>query len=206
MEALESGTYWGSAGRNKLRPLQSGRQDTWERIDAMIIFINGAFGVGKTTVAEMLVKAIPNSMLFDAENVGYFLRHLLQGIEWTEDFQDLAMWRPLVVTTARLLRKTYGRTLIMPMTIWYRPYFDEVIGGLREFEPQLYHFCLTARRDTIIQRLQRRDNSSQALAWCIERVERCAEAFQSPTFAQQIETDEKTPQEIVNEILKSILC
>ena len=25
----------------------------------MIIFINGPFGVGKTTVAEMLVKAIP---------------------------------------------------------------------------------------------------------------------------------------------------
>jgi broad-specificity NMP kinase len=27
----------------------------------MIIFINGAFGVGKTTVAELLVSRLPNS-------------------------------------------------------------------------------------------------------------------------------------------------
>ena len=28
----------------------------------MIILINGSFGVGKTTVAELLVKRIPNSL------------------------------------------------------------------------------------------------------------------------------------------------
>ncbi len=33
----------------------------------MIIFINGAFGVGKTTIAENLVSRIPNSLLFDPE-------------------------------------------------------------------------------------------------------------------------------------------
>jgi deoxyadenosine/deoxycytidine kinase len=31
----------------------------------MILFINGSFRVGKTTVAEMLVKRISNSLLFD---------------------------------------------------------------------------------------------------------------------------------------------
>src|SRR6266568_4231951 len=110
----------------------------------MILLINGAFGVGKTTVAEQLMKHLPNSLLFDTEEVGFFLRNIVRPIEKFEDFQDLSMWRRLTITTAQLLRQTYGRTLIMPMTIWYRHYFDEVIAGLRQFEPDLLHFCLTA--------------------------------------------------------------
>jgi dephospho-CoA kinase len=42
----------------------------------MIIFINGSFGVGKTTVAEMLVKRISNSLLFDP--VVHALQHLVR--------------------------------------------------------------------------------------------------------------------------------
>ncbi len=170
----------------------------------MIIFINGPFGAGKTTVAKMLVKAIPNSMLFDAEDVGYFLRHILNDVERTYDFQDLAMWRPLVVTTTRLLLETYQRPLIMPMTIWYRPYFDEVIGGLRQFEPQFHHFCLTAHKETLIARIQQRGTSPESFKWCMERNEQAIKAFQSPVFAQQINTEEMTPQEIVDEVLSKV--
>ena len=170
----------------------------------MIIFINGPFGVGKTTVAKMLVKAIPNSMLFDAEDVGYFLRHVVKDVEQTSDFQDLAMWRPLVVTTTSMLCETYGRTLIMPMTIWYRPYFIEVIGGIRQFETDLHHFCLTASKETLITRLQKRDTSPKSFAWCMERNERAIEAFQLPVFAKQIVTDVITPEEIVNIIVDDL--
>ena len=170
----------------------------------MIIFINGPFGVGKTTVAKMLVKAIPNSMLFDAEDVGYFLRHVVKDVEQTEDFQDLAMWRPLVVTTTSMLLETYGRTLIMPMTIWYRPYFDQVIGGIRQFEPNLHHFCLTASKETLIARIQKRGTSPESFAWCMGRNEQAIESFQSSVFTQHIETDKITPDKILNVILHGI--
>ena len=43
----------------------------------MIVFINGPFGVGKTTVAERLVGRLPGSLLFDAELVGSFLRRIV---------------------------------------------------------------------------------------------------------------------------------
>jgi deoxyadenosine/deoxycytidine kinase len=36
--------------------------------------INGAFGSGKTTTAQMLKPLIPNSMIYDPEEVGYMLR------------------------------------------------------------------------------------------------------------------------------------
>ena len=134
----------------------------------MIVFIYGAFGVGKTTVAERLAERIPNSLLFDAETVGYFLNTVIAPVEHPHDFQDLPIWRTLTVTTARWLQGRYGRTLIMPMTIWHTDYFDEVIGGLRAFEPALQHFCLTATEQTLLERLRGRGDRPETLAWCLE--------------------------------------
>jgi chloramphenicol 3-O-phosphotransferase len=173
----------------------------------MIIFINGAFGAGKTTVAEMLVELIPNSLLYDPEEVGYCLRNIVHPIVQFDDFQDLPPWRPLVVETARHLLKTYKRTLIVPMTLWNRDYFLEIMDGLRTFEPQLFHFCLTATESTLLKRIQNRPSSPQAYAWGCERIERCVSAFQDDMFAVQLSTDDRTPEELVAEILAHVvLC
>ncbi len=170
----------------------------------MIIFINGAFGAGKTTVAEMLVERIPNSLLYDPEEVGYCLRNIVRPIVQFDDFQDLPPWRPLVVETARHLLKTYMRTLIMPMTLWNTAYFVEIMDGLRQFEPHLFHFCLTATNATLLKRLQDRASSPQAYAWCCERIERCVTAFQDDKFAVQLTTDDRVPEELVAEILAHV--
>ncbi len=170
----------------------------------MIIFINGSFGVGKTTVAELLVQRLPNSLLYDPEEVGYFLSKIVHPIDHFDDFQDLFMWRTLVVTTAKLLKETYRRTLIMPMTIWHRPYFDEVMSGLRSIEPDLLHVCLTASAETLYNRVAQREHTPEARTWIHERIECCVVAFQGPEFAVHIDAEHNTPEEIVQEILVSI--
>ncbi|HLJ32393.1 MAG TPA: AAA family ATPase [Ktedonobacteraceae bacterium] len=170
----------------------------------MIVFINGAFGAGKTTVAELLNQRIPNSLLYDPEVVGMGLRYILQPITTFNDFQDLPPWRPLVVETARHLLKTYGRTLIVPMTLWNKAYFLEITDGLRTFEPHLFHFCLTATEATLRKRLQERPSSPQAYAWACERIERCVTAFEDEMFAVQLSTDTRTPEELVVEILSQV--
>ncbi len=147
-------------------------------------------------------RAYHSSLLFDAEEVGYFLRNIVGPIETFDDFQDIPLWRTLTITTTKMLRDTYKRTMIMPMTIWYEPYFDEIMTRLHEFEPELLHFCLTANKETLLKRLQSRPHSPEAYAWCCERIDRCVTAFQSPKFTVQIETDEKTPEELVEEILR----
>lgn len=167
----------------------------------MIIFINGAFGVGKTTLAELLVERVENSLLFDAEEVGICLSHIVQPIVAFDDFQDLPMWRTLTIETAKQLKQTYRCTLIMPMTIWHRPYFEEVMAGLRQHEDQLYHFCLTASAETIAARLHQRNYLPATHAFCYEHIEPCVAAFKSPLFAVQLDAEAKTPEELAEEIL-----
>ncbi|MFF3150967.1 ATP/GTP-binding protein, partial [Streptomyces sp. NPDC057927] len=56
----------------------------------MIVWINGAFGAGKTSTARELIDLIPNSTLFDPEVIGGELAHLLPAKRLAEvgDFQD----------------------------------------------------------------------------------------------------------------------
>jgi adenylate kinase family enzyme len=172
----------------------------------MIILVNGSFGVGKSTVAELLVNRIPNSLLYDPEIVGACLSTIVRSIQQFEDFQDLPMWRTLTITTAQLLKQTYVRTLVVPMTIWYEPYFHEIISGLKQFEPDLFHFCLTAPMQTIFERLEgrRSEHTQEAYSWICQRVEGCVDAFNSPIFAVHIGTDGKVPDVIASEILSNL--
>ena len=100
----------------------------------MIIMINGAFGVGKTTTAEALHAKIPNSMIFDPEIIGGMLRyvipHQIQQVEATTgDFQDFVLWKELTVETAKRLTRHYNMHLIVPMTIRELPYFEYITTG-----------------------------------------------------------------------------
>ena len=74
----------------------------------VIIWLNGAFGAGKTTLAEELRRRIPEAVVYNPEDVGLMLW------EWmppNEDFQDLPSWRELVVATALSLRRHHADTL-----------------------------------------------------------------------------------------------
>ena len=106
----------------------------------MIIFINGPFGVGKTTTARLLVERIPDAMFYDPKDVGAFVRRLVKDVEQAYDYQDHLLWRVLAVEVARLLRETYRRHLVVPMTISRRDYFDYITGGLRQIDPNLFSF------------------------------------------------------------------
>jgi len=55
----------------------------------VIIWLNGTFGVGKTTTAAQLVGDLPDARLFDPEYVGYLVAEHLRDHQFT-DFQQLA--------------------------------------------------------------------------------------------------------------------
>ena len=82
----------------------------------MIVWLNGAFGAGKTTLAEELHRRLPDALPFDPEYVGYLLRKWVPAPD-TGDFQDLPLWRTLTAEFAVGLHREYKQCVITPMTL-----------------------------------------------------------------------------------------
>lgn len=173
----------------------------------MIIMLNGAFGVGKTTVAKELNRTIKESMLYDPEEVGFLLRSILTEAiklpeERTDNFQDLKLWKVLVVQVAEHLKRQYNKHLIVPMTIFNKEYFQYIYEGFKNIDQETYHFCLIAEEATIHERLRFRGEKEGN--WCFQQTSKCVAAFQTEQFALKIKTDGKSIDDIVKEIKSEI--
>lgn len=60
----------------------------------MILWINGAFGSGKSSIAEELSKKVGKSFVYDPEQVGYFLwDNFPEEMKMKGNFQHLQIWR-----------------------------------------------------------------------------------------------------------------
>lgn len=156
----------------------------------MIIWINGAFGSGKTQTAFELNRRLPGSFVYDPENVGFFLRNNEPvGIQ-KQDFQDEPLWRKMNVNMLRHLALSYGGTVIVPMTITSPDYYDEIIGALRTEGIDVRHFVLSASEAVLIKRLKSRFEGKSS--WAARKIPQCVESFKDPVFEGQIETDRLT--------------
>lgn len=135
----------------------------------MIVMLNGAFGVGKTTLASELLTRHRDWMLFDPEEVGFMLWKVCPGPRG--DFQELPPWTPLVVETARALVAAYGRTLVVPMTLVEFSRFRAIRAGFETIAPT-HHFALLAPPETIARRLVGRGDAEGT--WAHNQLKRCA--------------------------------
>ena len=141
----------------------------------VIIWLNGGFGAGKTTLAEELRRRLPDAVWYDPEDVGLMLW------KWTapnDDFQHLPSWRELVVATALSLRRHHAETLIVPMSLIRDDYRAEILGGLADAGEDVLHVFLEADADALRQRLSTRvpppDNPAAGQSsheWAMVRVD-----------------------------------
>jgi hypothetical protein len=76
----------------------------------MIIWINGAFGAGKTTTATLVAGLLPAAKLFDPDHLGYLLTSFVDAP--TGDFQDLPLWRHLLIETMAGLDRDHPHTWV----------------------------------------------------------------------------------------------
>lgn len=169
--------------------------------------INGAFGVGKTTIANTLQNEIENSMIYDPEEIGYMLRNVIPiDIKRTEsttgDFQDLELWKELTVDVAKRLITKYKINLIVPMTIRKIEYFHFIYNGFKSIDDQTHHFCLSASKETIYERLRLRGEEEGN--WCFQQTDKCLEAYNQYDFGEYIDTEKNSILEIIQEIKEKL--
>lgn len=82
----------------------------------MIIWLNGPFGIGKTTLANILHKRIENSYLYDPELLGDFLQHQLPQTVCPENFQDYSVWRQSTYKIVFDLATKTDKIIIIPIS------------------------------------------------------------------------------------------
>ncbi|MDF3299325.1 NUDIX hydrolase [Streptomyces tropicalis] len=172
----------------------------------MIVWINGAFGAGKTTTARELIDLIPNSTIFDPEVVGGALAHLLPPKHLAEagDFQDLRIWRRLVIDTAAAMLAELGGTLVVPMTLLRQEYRDEMFGGLAARRISVRHLLLAPAETILRERIAGRelppdlpDGELRVRQWAYDRIEpyRAALASWLTADAHVVDNGALTPYE-----------
>jgi hypothetical protein len=164
----------------------------------VILLINGAFGIGKSTLTEALMRERPEWVLFDPEDVGQTLRHALHRVLPVDDFQEYPAWVPLVVETARALRETTGRDLILPICVADVERYARLTSGLWQIDAELRTYCLVAPPDVVRGRLLLRGD--EAGGWADARVDRCCHAHAAPVFGPFLDATQ-TVDRLLAEVL-----
>jgi 8-oxo-dGTP pyrophosphatase MutT (NUDIX family) len=146
----------------------------------VIVWINGAFGAGKTSTARELIDLIPNCTLYEPESIGGELERLLPRKRLAEvsDYQDLPIWRRLVVDTAAALLAEVGGVLVVPMTLLRQEYRDEIFGGLAARRIPVRHVLLATDETILRGRIAAREAAEDDLEanernrqWCYDHIE-----------------------------------
>lgn len=179
-------------------------------IRAVIVWINGAFGSGKTTVATEVHRRLPGSMLYDPEMVGFFLGHVVPESD-SGDFQDLPIWRTMVGDLAQALVRHYGGPLVVPMTVVDPGYLDEIVGPVRAAGITVHLFALDVAAATLRERITAQvmapddaDDDARIRRWRLDQVDRCVAGLTSHDLGTPVSNEGRTPDEVAAGIVAAV--
>ena len=172
----------------------------------VIIWLNGGFAAGKTTLAEELHRRLPDAIVCNPEHVGFML---WKWIPPNDDFQDLPSWRELVVATVVSLRKHHADTVIVRMSLIRDAYRAEILGALADAGEEVLHVFLEADADVLRRRLGARGTPAEnpgaktsAREWAFSRVDAAvAAAARQPKGTLILSSDKLTPAELADEVM-----
>ena len=180
----------------------------------MLIWVNGAFGGGKTQTAHELQRRLPGSVICDPEFIGFGL-HRTSPPALRGDFQDLVSWRLGVREVLDLALTGQPGTVIAPMTLTDPTYFAEILGWLRDQGHDVRHFALLADRETVKRRLYERgfghlvraiagrDAPLRRETFALARLEECLERLAKPDFGEHLWNDILTVPQVADRIAAS---
>ena len=171
----------------------------------VIIWLNGGFGAGKTTLAEELHRRLPGAGLYNPEDVGLMLWKWMPS---NGDFQHLPSWRELVIATAVSLRRHHAGTLIVPMSLIRDAYRDEILDGLADAGEQVLHVFLEVDAGVLRDRLNARV-TQPGRTWdqAVREIgmtgvdEIVAAAARQPSGTLMLRSDKLTPTELADEVM-----
>ncbi|WP_027135293.1 AAA family ATPase [Geminicoccus roseus] len=147
----------------------------------MIIWINGPFGAGKTTLARKLQERRPAFLILDPEEIGFVVKATVPRSA-SGDYQDLPVWRSLTIAALAEIRRHYPQDILVPMTVVRPDYLDELLAGARAVDDRLVHVFLHLDASLLRARIQRQAmhpdpvRNAQIQQWRTSNIDRCLTA------------------------------
>jgi chloramphenicol 3-O-phosphotransferase len=168
----------------------------------VIIWLNGTFGVGKTSTAKRLAALVPNSRILDPETVGHFLRVNLGDLP-AGDFQDWAAWPPLVAAALIEVARMTGQHMIAPQAVLNQEYLDQIFAPLHAAELEVFHVVLDAADEVLRSRIE---GSDEARVWRLGHLDAysAARAWMVESADLVVDTAASTPPQIARRIVAAL--
>jgi hypothetical protein len=166
----------------------------------MIVLLNGAFGVGKTTTAQLLTRRNPSFLLFDPEELGTALTGILNPVAPVDDFQEYRTWRILVAAAFGALRREFGRDLIVPMTVSELDVWRELYSAAELVDPNTIRIQLAASPQTLRSRIVNRSEAEGPHAWALAHLESGLALAANDEYGYVVDTDSLSPEEVADAV------
>ncbi|MCD8023054.1 MAG: AAA family ATPase [Lachnospiraceae bacterium] len=168
----------------------------------MVIWLSGAYGVGKSTVAKILVKKLENAIIFDAEAVGNVVRDSYPDVPYGYIFEDYPLWADFCRQLIQDVHDNFGKNILVDMTLVRESSKKTIIDRLQMDGIDVYFFVLTASRGTIHERILARGENENC--WCIENLDMAMEKSAALDGAIRIDTQGIFPDAIAEQICASL--
>ncbi len=166
----------------------------------MIYWLNGAYGVGKTTVSKHLVKMLRNGHVFDPELIGDGIRDNYPESLFFETYEQYPLWLELNYKLLKDLCSRYDGDIVAPMTLLKKESYEAIIKRLKNDGIDVCYIYLDADEKTLRHRLIDLGHEKPD-SWCVQHISICLEVQREDRFAIHIDTVGKTPEMISNEII-----
>ena len=164
----------------------------------MIVWIDGPYGVGKSTLAETLHGRRPDSFVFDAEAVGNAVRdNLPLALFNGYIFEGYPLWFETCAALLGDIAARYQGTVYVPMTLTEPGSFEKIARPLREQGVCIKHILLEADCETVRERILARGEEEDC--WCMQNIGLCLARQRAFKDVIRINTAGRTPEALAAE-------
>ena len=172
---------------------------------AVIIWVNGAFGVGKTTTARLVSQRSQQLRTFDPEWVGLMLRENLSDVP-VADFRHWESWRVLTPIVADEMTRVSRQSLVAPQTVLEEAYWDELVSGLSERGHDVFHVLLEADETVMRSRIEADQELAAARQWRLDHmaVFAMARSWVARRADLIVETTPLTPEQVADRVWDTV--
>jgi hypothetical protein len=154
----------------------------------MIIWINGCYGSGKTQTAKELHRRLSDSVIYDFEKCNSYFRKAISADAPGLFSPDEQLGRKIIFGLLKQADTINIDYIIVPLTLYNKEYFDEIIGNLRRTKIQVDHYIMGVDKEIQIKRLKERFQNENC--WAAKQFDACIKGFNEIGNEGYINTNE----------------